>query len=68
MYVWPVEIPTHYEFDMRKGQQLFGYSPQFDIFPPSNRADALAFRTGQATGVIPTHFLRRCSQHRDEPG
>jgi len=47
------QIPTNYEFDMRKGQQLFGYSPQFDIFRMID--DALAFRTGQATGVIPTH-------------
>ena len=48
------QIPTNYEFDMRKGQQLFGYSPQFDIFRMID--DALAFRTGQATGVIPTHL------------
>jgi nucleoside-diphosphate-sugar epimerase len=45
--------PTYYEFDMRKGQSLFGYQPQYDIFRMID--EAVAFRQGIATGVIPTH-------------
>jgi nucleoside-diphosphate-sugar epimerase len=46
-------LTTNYEFDMSKGQRLFGYQPTYDIFKMID--DALAFRTGQAKGVIPTH-------------
>ena len=46
-------VTTFYEFDMSKGQQRFGYQPRYDIFAMID--DALAFRQGQATGVIPTH-------------
>lgn len=47
------QVPTFYEFDMSKGQRLFGYQPRYDIFTMID--DALAFRQGQTTGVIPTH-------------
>jgi len=47
------QTPTFYEFDMSKGRQRFGYQPTFDIFQMID--DALAFRNGQATGIIPTH-------------
>jgi len=50
------QIPTFYEFDMSKGQRLFDYQPRYDIFAMID--DALAFRQGQATGVIPTHVAR----------
>ncbi len=46
--------PTFYEFDLEKGKQLFGYSPQFDIF--SMIDSAVAFRRGETAGVIPTHL------------
>jgi nucleoside-diphosphate-sugar epimerase len=49
-------VTTFYEFDMSKGQRLFGYQPRYDIFAMID--DALAFREGQATGVIPTHVKR----------
>ena len=45
--------PTFYEFDMSKGQQRFGYQPRYDLFAMID--DAVAFRQGEATGVIPTH-------------
>ena len=45
--------PTFYEFDMSKGQQRFGYQPRYDMFAMID--DAVAFRQGEATGVIPTH-------------
>ena len=41
---------------MRKGQRLFGYQPHYDIFAMID--DAIAFREGRATGVIPTHGKR----------
>ncbi|MBX3014611.1 MAG: NAD(P)-dependent oxidoreductase [Caldilineaceae bacterium] len=47
------QVCTFYEFDMSKGQQRFGYQPRYDIFTMIE--DALAFRQGQATGVIPTY-------------
>lgn len=46
-------MTTFYEFDMSKGQRLFGYQPSYDMVRMID--DALAFRSGQATGVIPTH-------------
>ncbi len=46
-------MTTFYEFDMRKGQRLFGYQPSYDMGKMID--DAIAFRAGQATGVIPTH-------------
>lgn len=46
-------VTTFYEFDMSKGERLFGYQPRYDIFAMID--DALAFRAGQTTGVIPTH-------------
>ena len=46
-------LTTFYEFDMNKGQRLFGYQPSYDMQTMID--DAIAFRTGQATGVIPTH-------------
>jgi nucleoside-diphosphate-sugar epimerase len=49
-------VPTFYEFDMSKGQQHFGYQPHYDIFAMID--DAIAFRQGAATGVIPTHLNR----------
>lgn len=49
-------MPTYYEFDMSKGQQRFGYQPHYDIFAMID--DAIAFRQGKATGVIPTHVSR----------
>ncbi len=45
--------PTFYEFDMSKGKRLFDYQPSYDMLRMID--DALAFREGQATGVIPTH-------------
>ncbi|MEZ4861960.1 MAG: NAD(P)-dependent oxidoreductase [Caldilineaceae bacterium] len=47
-------IPTYYEFDLSKGRRLFGYAPKYDMQTMID--DALAFRAGQATGVIPTHM------------
>ena len=49
-------VTTFYEFDMSKGQRLFSYQPRYDIFAMID--DAIAFREGQATGVIPTHVKR----------
>lgn len=46
-------VPTYYEFDLNKGQRLLGYQPRYDIFRMID--EAVAFRAGQATGVIPTH-------------
>ena len=46
-------LPTFYEFDMSKGQRLFGYRPAYDIIRMID--EAVAFRAGEATGVIPTH-------------
>ena len=45
--------PTYYEFDLSKGQRLFGYRPSYDIFRMID--EGVAFRAGVATGVIPTH-------------
>ncbi len=45
-------IPTFYEFDISKGRRLFGYAPQWDIFRMID--DAVAFRDGETSGVIPT--------------
>jgi nucleoside-diphosphate-sugar epimerase len=45
--------PTFYEFDLSKGRRLFNYQPSYDIFRMID--EALAFRLGEATGVIPTH-------------
>lgn len=45
-------IPTFYEFDISKGQQLFGYKPQWDIFRMID--DAAAVRAGHGDTVIPT--------------
>jgi UDP-glucose 4-epimerase len=44
-------VPTFYEFDLSKGARLFGYRPAYDIFRMID--EALAFRAGAATGVIP---------------
>ncbi|MCX7091610.1 MAG: hypothetical protein NTU48_09195, partial [Legionellales bacterium] len=46
-------LTTNYEFDMSKGQRLFGYQPSFDMLKMID--EALAFRAGNTTGVIPTH-------------
>ena len=46
-------IPTFYEFDLSKGRRLFNYQPGHDIFRMID--EALAFRAGEETGVIPTH-------------
>jgi nucleoside-diphosphate-sugar epimerase len=43
---------TFYEFDITKGHHRFGYAPQWDIFRMID--DAIAFRAGQTSGVIPT--------------
>jgi len=45
------QIPTFYEFDMSKGKRLFGYQPRYDMLRMID--DAVAFRAGQATGIIP---------------
>lgn len=45
------QIPTFYEFDMSKGSRLFGYQPRYDMLRMID--DAVAFRAGQATGIIP---------------
>jgi nucleoside-diphosphate-sugar epimerase len=44
-------IPTYYEFDLSKGRRLFNYQPSYDIFKMID--DAVAFRAGEATGVLP---------------
>ncbi|MCL4863217.1 MAG: hypothetical protein KJZ93_27675, partial [Caldilineaceae bacterium] len=46
-------LPTFYEFDMSKGRRLFGYRPAYDIIRMID--EAVAFRAGEAIGVIPTH-------------
>lgn len=46
-------MTTFYEFDMSKGQRLFDYQPSYNMQTMID--DAIAFRAGQATGVIPTH-------------
>jgi UDP-glucose 4-epimerase len=43
--------PTYYEFDLSKGQRLFNYQPSYDIFKMID--DAVAFRAGEDTGVLP---------------
>lgn len=45
------QIPTFYEFDMSKGKRLFGYQPRYDMFRMID--DAVAFRSGQSTDIIP---------------
>lgn len=44
-------VPTFYEFDLSKGARLFDYRPAYDIFRMIDQA--LAFRAGETTGVIP---------------
>ena len=46
-------MTTVYDFDMSKGQRLFDYQPSYNMQTMID--DAIAFRAGQATGVIPTH-------------
>jgi UDP-glucose 4-epimerase len=48
------QIPTYYEFDLRKGRERFGYQPTYDMVKMID--EAVAFRAGQSIGVIPTHF------------
>jgi len=45
-------IPTYYEYDISKARDLLGFRPQHDIFTMID--DALAFRRGEAIGVLPT--------------
>ena len=45
--------PTFYEFDISKGRQRFGYTPQWDIFRMID--DAVATRAGESGNVIPTY-------------
>ncbi len=45
-------IPTHYEFDLSKARQFLGFDPQFDM--GRMIAEALRFRRGEATGLLPT--------------
>jgi UDP-glucose 4-epimerase len=47
------QVPTFYEFDLSKARRLFGYQPSHDIFRMID--EAVAFRAGQVTGVIPTN-------------
>lgn len=46
-------IPTFYEFDLSKGRRCFNYQPSYDIRRMID--EALAFRAGEAGGVIPVH-------------
>jgi len=48
----PDHTPTYYEFDLAKSRRLFAYQPQFDIFKMIDTA--LAFKQGEAGGIIPT--------------
>jgi nucleoside-diphosphate-sugar epimerase len=45
-------IPTHYEFDLTKARRLLGFDPQYDV--GRMIAEALRFRRGEATGLLPT--------------
>lgn len=45
-------VPTFYEFDLTKARRLLGFNPQFDV--GRMIADALRFRRGEATGLLPT--------------
>jgi UDP-glucose 4-epimerase len=45
-------VPTYYEFDLSKGRELLGFTPQYDIRRMID--DALAFERGEDTGVLPT--------------
>ena len=47
-------LTTFYEFDMSKGKRLFGYQPTFAMANMID--DAVAFRAGHTTEVIPTHI------------
>jgi UDP-glucose 4-epimerase len=44
--------PTYYEYDLTKAREVLGFLPQYDIFRMID--DALAFKEGQAIGVLPT--------------
>ncbi|MDA0746724.1 MAG: NAD(P)-dependent oxidoreductase [bacterium] len=43
---------THYEFDLSKARRLLGFNPQYDICRMID--DALAFRQGKNTDILPT--------------
>lgn len=45
-------VPTFYQYDLSKARSLIGFEPRYDI----NRMidDALAFRSGEDIGVLPT--------------
>jgi UDP-glucose 4-epimerase len=45
-------VPTYYEYDLSKARELLGFRPQYDIFKMID--DAVAFRRGEAIGVLPT--------------
>jgi nucleoside-diphosphate-sugar epimerase len=44
--------PTFYEFDLRKGKELLGFQPRYDIITMID--DAVAFRRGETADVIGT--------------
>ena len=44
--------PTYYEYDLRKAREVLGFRPQHGIRTMID--DALAFKRGQAIGVLPT--------------
>ncbi len=48
------QVPTYYEFDLSKGRRLFGYQPEYDMRKMID--EAMAFRAGQGSGVIPTYI------------
>jgi UDP-glucose 4-epimerase len=45
-------IPTYYEYDLSKARRLLGFRPEYGIERMID--DALAFKRGQAIGVLPT--------------
>jgi UDP-glucose 4-epimerase len=44
--------PTHYQFDLSKARNLFGFEPQYGIIRMID--DALRYRDGEDIGVLPT--------------
>jgi UDP-glucose 4-epimerase len=48
----PSGPPTYYEIDLSKARRLLGFEPRFDLARMID--DALAYRRGEATGILPT--------------
>jgi nucleoside-diphosphate-sugar epimerase len=50
--VRPGGIPTHYEFDLDKASKDLGFQPEYDVVRMI--VDALNYRRGEPTGILPT--------------